>query len=214
MVYACYLTSDFLDERVRSDRTAFDISDRIAGQPLVDDVSLDDIRETVLEEVGAILKGPLESAREQGKQRVHDYVAKRAPRYRPVLAKIEERGITVDPSVKDQDLELQLHRHLQKIESEAFVQGQEIFAEADAEPAENYAERLADYLATVSEINQSDLACLRLAPPDCAGPSRAADPRRQGREVQPGGRDPLTDRSDADRFQRTVLGRIQPLDYR
>ncbi|MGW0827829.1 ATP-binding protein [Streptomyces sp. NPDC002845] len=157
-VYACYLTSDFLDERVRADRTAFEISDRIAGQPLVDDLSLDDIRDAVLEEVAKILKDPLESAREQGKQRVHDFVTKRAPRYRPVLAKIEERGITVDPSVKDQDLELQLHRHLQKIESDAFVQGQEIFAEAEAEPAEDYAERLAAYLATVSEINQSDLA--------------------------------------------------------
>lgn len=157
-VYACYLTSDFLDERVRSDRTAFDISDRIPGQPLVDDLSLDEIREAVLEEVARILKDPLESAREQGKQRVHDFVTKRAPRYRPVLAKIEERGITVDPSVKDQDLELQLHKHLQRIESEAFVQGQEIFAEAQAEPADDYAERLASYLATVSEINQSDLA--------------------------------------------------------
>lgn len=157
-VYACYLTSDFLDERVRADRTAFEISDRIAGQPLVDDLSLDDIRDAVLEEVAKILKDPLESVREQGKQRVHDFVTKRAPRYRPVLAKIEERGITVDPSVKDQDLELQLHRHLQKIESDAFVQGQEIFAEAEAEPAEDYAERLAAYLATVSEINQSDLA--------------------------------------------------------
>ena len=157
-VYACYLTSDFLDDRVRSDRTAFDISDRVPGESLLDDLTLDDIREAVLAEVAQILRGPLESAREQGKQRVHDFVSKRAPRYRPVLAKIEERGITVDPSVKDQDLELQLHRHLQNIESEAFVQGQEIFAEADAEPAEDYAERLADYLATVSEINQSDLA--------------------------------------------------------
>lgn len=157
-VYACYLTSDFLDERVRADRTAFEIIDRIAGQPLVDDLSLDDIREVVLEEIGKILKDPLKSARDQGKQRVHDFVTKRAPRYRPVLAKIEERGITVDPSVKDQDLELQLHGHLQKIESDAFVQGQEIFHEADAKPEEDYAERLAAYLATVSEINQSDLA--------------------------------------------------------
>ena len=157
-VYVCYLTSDFLDERVRSDRTAFDISDRIVGQPLVDDLSVDDIRVAVLEEVGAILKDPLASAREQGKQRVHDFVATRAPRYRPVLAKIEERGITVDPLVKDQDLELQLHRHLQKLESEALVRGQEIFAEAETAPAEDYKERLADYLATVSEINKSDLA--------------------------------------------------------
>lgn len=157
-VYACYLTSDFLDERVRSDRTAFDIADYFDDEPLVDDLALDDIRGAVLQEIGNILKEPLDSARTQGKQRVHDFVSKRAPRYRPVLAKIEERGITVDPSVKDQDLELQLHGHLQKIEAEAFAQGQQIFAEADSEPAEDYAERLAAYLSTVSEINQSDLA--------------------------------------------------------
>ncbi|QUL81204.1 ATP-binding protein [Brevibacterium sp. SMBL_HHYL_HB1] len=157
-VYACYLTSDFLDERVRSDRTAFDISDRIPGQTLVDDLSLDDIREAVLEEVSNILEGPLSSAREEGKRRVHEFVTKRAPRYRPVLAAIEARGITVDPSAKDQELELQLHQQLQKIESEAFAKGQEIFAEAQADPADDFAERLAGYIATVSDINQSDLA--------------------------------------------------------
>lgn len=157
-VYACYLTSNYLDERVRSDRTAFDIADHIVGDQLGDDLALDDIRAAVLQEIGNILEEPLDSARTQGKQRVHDFVSTRAPRYRPVLARIEERGITVDPSVKDQDLELQLHGHLQKIEAEAFVQGQQISAEADSEPAEDYAERLAAYLSTVSEINQSDLA--------------------------------------------------------
>lgn len=156
-VFACYLTSDFLDERVRSDRTAFDVSDHPSGG-LMDELSLEDIRVAVLNEIGSILEGPLALAREQAKQRVHDFVATRAPRYRPVLAKIEERGITVDPSAKDQDLELQLHRHLRTIESEALALGHEVFAEADREPAEGDVERLADYLATVSEINQSDLA--------------------------------------------------------
>lgn len=157
-VYACYLTSDFLDERVRSDRTAFDIADHFDGEPLIDDLALEEIRVAVFNEIENILKEPLDSARNQGKQRVHDFVSTRAPRYRPVLAKIEERGITVDPSVRDQDLELLLHGHLQKIEAETLAQGQQIFAEADSEPAEDYAQRLAAYLSTVSEINQSDLA--------------------------------------------------------
>lgn len=156
--YVCYLTSDFLDAHVRSDRTAFDIPERVAGESLIDDLSLDDIREGVLKEVGKILAEPLSEAREKGKQRVHEFVSKRAPRYRPVLAKIEARGITVDPSIKDQELELQLHRQLQKIEADAFAQGQAIFAEAGSEPPEGYSERLARYLETVSEINQSDLA--------------------------------------------------------
>jgi len=156
-VYACYLTSDFLDDHVRSDRTAFDIAAAVEDT-LVNDPTLDDIRDAVTEKIGEILEGPLTAACEQLKQRVHDFVTKRAPRYRPVLARIEQRGITVDPTVKDQDLELQLHRQLQKIESETFVQGQEISAEADAEPSDDFAERLDAYLATVSEINQSDLA--------------------------------------------------------
>jgi hypothetical protein len=75
-----------------------------------------------------------------------------------VLAKIEARGITVDPSIKDQDLELQLHRQLQKIEADALAQGQAIFAEAGSVAPEGYAERLAKYLDTLTEINQSDLA--------------------------------------------------------
>ncbi len=157
-VYACYLTSDFLDEHVRADRTAFDVADRLAGQPLTDDIALDDIRDGVFAEIRSLLKEPLEAARERGKARVHEFVTKRAPRYRPILANIEERGITVDPSIKDQELELQLHRHLQTIESEVIAQGQAIFAETGAEPSADYSERLAEYLARVSEINQSDLA--------------------------------------------------------
>lgn len=157
-VYVCYLMSEFLDKHVRADRTAFDISDRIAGQTLDTVIDLNDIREIVLQEVESILKAPLAAAREQGKQRVHDYVTKYAPRYRPVLAKFEERGITVDPTVSDRELELQLHGQLQKIESEVMVQGQEIFAAAEGEQMDDFLERVNEYLANVSEINKSDLA--------------------------------------------------------
>lgn len=156
--YVCFLTSDFLDSRVRADRTAFDITERVAGESLVDDISLDDIREGVLQEVGRILAEPLAAAREEGKERIHKYVSTTAPRYRPLLAKIEERGITVDPAIKDQDLELQLHRHVRQIEAEILRQGQVILAEEDSVPDDEHAERLASYLGTLSEINKSDLA--------------------------------------------------------
>lgn len=156
--YVCYLTSDFLDARVRSDRTAFDVAERVAGESLVDDISLDDIRAGVLEEVERILEDPLAAARDEGKERVHDFVSNRAPRYRPVLARLEELGVTVDPSVRDQELELQLHRNLQKLEADTLAQSQEIFTEVGSKPPEDYAERLTQYLDTISDINQSDLA--------------------------------------------------------
>ncbi|BBC30617.1 uncharacterized protein SGFS_019110 [Streptomyces graminofaciens] len=156
--YVCYLSSSFLDEHVRADRTAFDIPEQAPGATLTQDVSLNDIRERVLKEVETILAVPLSAAREEGKARVNEFVSNRAPRYRPVLSRIESLGVTVDPSIKDQELELLLHGNLQKLEATAVAEGQAVFAEVGSAPPEDYAERLAQYLDMVKDINQSDLA--------------------------------------------------------
>jgi hypothetical protein len=156
--YVCYLSSDFLDESVRADRTAFDIADRSPGATLDDSISMDDIRSGVLAEIERILSESLADAREEGKNRVNDFVSKVAPRYRPVLARFEPLGLTVDPSIKDNELELLLHRNLQKLEASTIAQGQAVFAQDGAADPEDYQEQLQKYLETVTEINQSDLA--------------------------------------------------------
>lgn len=156
--YVCYLSSDFLDRHVRADRTAFDLDERVAGETLADDVSMEDIRSGVLAEVERLLSAPLTKARDEGKTRVNEFVSNRAPRYRPVLARLENLGVTVDPTIKDQDLELMLHRSLQRLEADALAEGQAVFAEVGSAPLEDYEERLSQYLGTIQEINQSDLA--------------------------------------------------------
>jgi hypothetical protein len=69
------------------------------------------------------------------------FVSNRAPRYRPVLSRLEALSVTVDPSIKDQDLELLLHRSLRRLESEVIAEGQAVFADDDSTP-EQYQERL------------------------------------------------------------------------
>ncbi|MDQ7905649.1 hypothetical protein RB614_14110 [Phytohabitans sp. ZYX-F-186] len=156
--YVCYLSSDYLDAHVRADRTAFDIDERVDGTLLDEDISLEDIRSGVLQEVERILSDPLAAARNEGRARVNEFVSNRAPRYRPVLPRLELLGVTVDPSIKDPDLELLLHRNLQKLEAAAIAEGQAVFAEAGSAPLEDYQERLSRYLDAVKDINQSDLA--------------------------------------------------------
>lgn len=156
--YVCYLSSDYLDQHVRADRTSFELDERVAGETLAGDPSMEDIRSGVLDEVERLLSDALSKARDEGKARVNDFVSTRAPRYRPVLARIEEIGLTVDPTIKDQDLELALHRHLQRLEAEALAEGHAVFAEVGAAPLEDYQERLSQYLSSIQEINQSDLA--------------------------------------------------------
>lgn len=156
--YACYLSSEYLDTHVRADRTAFDLAERPPGSALDESLSLNEIRAAVLQEIEQLLSESLRAAREAGRARVSDFVSNQAPRYRPVLARLEALGVTVDPSIKDQDLELLLHRNLQKLEAEAVAEGQAVFAEADSTPPEVHQERLNKYLETLTEINQSDLA--------------------------------------------------------
>lgn len=156
--YVCYLSSQFLDDHVRSDRTEFDLPERVPGEALIDEPSLDDIRQGVFAEISRSLAGPLASAQQAGRERIQQFVSAKAPKYRPLINKIESCGITIDPSIKDQDLELELHRYSQKIEAEMLAEGQAIFAESTGERLEGYDERLTKYLETVTEFNQSDLA--------------------------------------------------------
>ena len=156
--YVCYLTSPFLDAHVRSDRTEFDLPERVAGESLIKELSLDDIRQRVFKEISHDLAAPLATALQAGRERLQEFVSKKAPKYRPLINRIQSCGITIDPSIKDQDLELELHRYSQKIEADLLVEGQAVFAESAGDKPEGYDERLADYLEKVTEFNQSDLA--------------------------------------------------------
>lgn len=156
--YVCYLSSTFLDDHVRSDRTDFDLSERVTGDTLIDEPSLDDIKKGVFAEIARSLAEPLASAQQAGLERMQRYVSTKAPKYRPLIKRIESLGIAIDPSIKDQDLEIELHRFSQKIEADVLAEGQVVFTESSGDKPEEYDERLARYLETVKDLNQSDLA--------------------------------------------------------
>ena len=156
--YVCYLSSAYLDANVRADRTAFDIDETIEGEAIDGEITLNNVRKAVLDEIKVLLADALATAQDEGKLRVNDYVSNRAPRYRPLLKRMESLGLAVDPSMKDTELEVLLHRELQKLEAETLAESQQIFAEDGAERPADYQARLDEYLAKVTDINQSDLA--------------------------------------------------------
>jgi hypothetical protein len=173
--YAGYLTSEFLDERVRPERTDFDLTEmemtRLreettnVQEALTDDEpSRADIRDAVLQRVEDYLSDSLVVAREAVRDRVESFVSQRAPRYRPVLSRMNEKGLNLDPGVSDKDLELELHRRLTDLEAEVLQEGHEVLEETaldhlgNEDLAEEYAKRLGAYLAKVEDVKKSDLA--------------------------------------------------------
>lgn len=157
-VYVCYICSEFLDENVRSERTGFDImeeqGDLLAGTEL----SLKDIRESVIGKAATHLGGYLEDNKQRGRERVEQFVAHNAPRYRPILSRIPETDLLVDPNISDKQLDLMLHKHLSDIEAKLLTDGHDFMQPALADNIDAYKEKLVAYLKTAEDIKKSDLA--------------------------------------------------------
>ncbi|WP_216593439.1 hypothetical protein [Paracoccus sanguinis] len=156
--YAAYLTSPFLNERVVEQRIGFNIEDEVDGMFAATDISFRDIREAVLPRVKVFLSDALEQNIAAGKERVATFVAKKAPRYRPILAHIPSDELVVDANISDANLDALLHKHLFRVEQNLLSEGHKVLSPGDDETEEAYEKRLDDYLQKVSDLKQSDLA--------------------------------------------------------
>lgn len=117
-----------------------------------------DIRNGVLDSSKAFLSKYLQESKAAGRERVEKFVSQRAPRYRPILARISDEKLSVDPSISDKDLDLLLHKQLSEIEGSLITEGHAIMVVGPAETNESYLLRLNQYLAKVEDIKKSDLA--------------------------------------------------------
>ena len=103
-IYHCYVSSEYLDEKARSERTSFNISENVTGLFSDDEISLKDIRENVLERSKEYLNDYLSENIKEGEKRVDDFISQKAPRYRPIVSRIDEDDLIVNPDISDKDL--------------------------------------------------------------------------------------------------------------
>lgn len=157
-VYECYVSSPLLDERVRSERTSFDIEEEPLEMFASQELSQKEIREAVIARAAAFLAEFLDEKKRLGKERVGAFVANKAPRYRPIISRIPEDQLAVDPDITDKDLDLLLHKYLAELEGRLLADGHDIMHPKGDETYQNYWARLQEYLKTAADIKKSDLA--------------------------------------------------------
>lgn len=157
-VYECYVSSPFLDEYARPERTGFDISENVDAMFEKTEITLPQIRAAVIEKAAAHLTDYVADNLRRSKERVEKFVSQRAPRYRPIMSRIPEGNLNVDPEISDKDLDLTLHKHLVEIESQLLAEGHDIMAPSVTTNYEEYQKRLKDYLSKAEDLKMSDLA--------------------------------------------------------
>lgn len=157
-VYSCYVSSKFLDECARPERTGFEIVESVEGLLEDSEIALNDIRAAVVDRAKVQLSEHLEENLKRSKEKVTKFVSTKAPRYHPILARIPETELNVDPDISDKDLELTLHKQFANIERELISEGHDILSQPQAPLNNQYREKLDSYLAKAQDIKKSDLA--------------------------------------------------------
>jgi hypothetical protein len=155
-VYTCYLNSKYLDEKVYSERTGFDISEKDEKIFSKSEISISEIRECILEHSKKYLCESLDYNIVAGKNRIDQFISDKAPHYQSILSHIENESFIVDPSAPDKKIELFLHQQKVEIERKLLEDGHQVVDSYDND-LDGYQERLTRYLRLAADIKQSNL---------------------------------------------------------
>lgn len=156
--YTCYVSSEYLDKHVRSERTSFDIADNLDGIFEETEISMKLIRESVLERIKIHLQDLLSSNINAGKKRIDDFISTQAPRYRPIVTHVPTNELIIDPEKSDREVELYLHEKWYAVERHLLNEGHNIMEPINGEHIEDYKIRLQEYIQKVGDLKKSDLA--------------------------------------------------------
>ncbi len=168
--YLCFVTSPYLDEKVRSERTEFDISytrkkesslfDQdwltLSDDTLDDELVFEEITNTVLEKIAYRLSEILKKNQDTGKKRIEEFISMTAPKYRPIMKHFPE--LSVDPDMSDKELDLILYKQLSKLERDLISSGHDLSIPKDEEMFSDYKKRLDAYMSKVNDVKMSNLA--------------------------------------------------------
>lgn len=156
--YMCFLTSDYLTEKVSPERVGFNISETVDGLFADEEISFTDIRDEALKIITTYLDQYLVENKKEGTKRLTDFVDSKAFRYRPILGRLSDEDKIVDPSITDKDLEIKLHSHLMALESQLLAEGHDLMVPDGMEDNKDYSKRIEAYLSKASDLKRSDLA--------------------------------------------------------
>ena len=112
----------------------------------------------VVKRASSHLEPHLRASRDARLSRAREFVAQERPQYRPILSRIPEDELYVDPKISDMELGIVLHEHKSESERQLLAQGRETMVPRKDEETQDYEHRVAEYLRLVDDIKESDLA--------------------------------------------------------
>lgn len=161
LVYAAYVSSDYLDQRVNQQRTGFDTPPE-GGFVAPDDMVWSDIEEGVLSAISQQLMQFTETARTEKEKRIREYVNAQAPQYRHILKRHPEQLDMIPSGLSDRQLEARLHEIHLNIEIKLHQKAEELIASGvttvSGVPYHEQLEQFSEFWGEWNDVGKANLA--------------------------------------------------------
>jgi len=158
--YVGYLTSAYLDSIVNTTRTGFDF-DEIGNQLSIWGTGKDNLISTAVEYVTGYLSDYLSDIEKQKRKQIDTFVSQDKPTYRYLLNNRPEVYQAIPAGLKADDLDMELHKHVQLWEKDIKKQGKELekaMTDNNSKTDISYQELFEKYWSGVTEISKTCLA--------------------------------------------------------
>lgn len=157
--YVGYISSPYLDSIVNNTRTAFEF-DETDDQISISGTGRDTIISTAIEYIKAYLSEYIEDIAIQKRKQIDNFANDIRPTYKYLLSKCPEIYDQIPAGLNEDNLELELHKAVQKWETNIKVQGMKLNAEAKKSVIDEvkYQDLFEQYWSGVTDISKTYLA--------------------------------------------------------
>ncbi len=158
-VYHVYVTSEFLDENVDSDRTDFSLHVEEEDEEDNDEITLLKIRKNTIESVEKLLMDYLERVRSKKFEEYEKHIYNAAPQFKTILKYAPDAVKKMPPNLKGNKLDIELFKVQNKLEASVKELGEKIFNNGDEfENSDDYQEKYVEYIEKFNDIGKANLA--------------------------------------------------------
>jgi len=156
-VYNGYITSEYLDDKVNRERTAFNIED--SEKSLFSDVTKSDIVSAASKLLLPYLNTDIESYNKNKKEKIEKFVFNKNPRYRLLLSKYPECINNILISDDEEKMELELFKQEQQYRLKIKKEGKDLQKLIkENKSAKEIVSKSTEYAEKLSELGKSSLA--------------------------------------------------------
>lgn len=159
-IYSGYVSGKFLDDRVISERTRFDISDKPTELPFSEDLAWSEIVSAAASEAQSFLTPYTTPVNDAKWNRVREYVQTEAPQYRHLLRHQKDMIDHIPSSLPNDKLDIELYRVSQAHDAILRVRYNELLADGNGEACsqEQHRQECERFLEDWNEAGMATLA--------------------------------------------------------